>query len=592
MAANLRNNLIVVKGEDKTASIQSWKFDRYKPVVFITFNNGKSYPYNIDDVRFLKNPKNISVSKKLVYCKNNIKSGAETLQIFGSYCRIVYISNYTEICFAKDIKIIESALDNSKSRNCFDYLKNIAVKTGLKVNDHNILAAHYDKIDFIRDDSVLASFLSGTRNTRNEIEKENAVYPFGFNLSQKKAVENALNFDISVIEGPPGTGKTQTILNIIANAVMRGKSVAVVSNNNPATENVFDKLKKKGVEFIVASLGSSNNKNVFISGQTAQLPDMTEWTEKPSKSMMSELMSELDIKLKLKNELSFLTIEKDALIKEKVHFDDYYKTLAIDLPKPQFSKNVSAKKILAFSAEYEYILSKKHKIGLLKKLILRFSYGLKKTDLFGQDFKIISAYCQNIFYEKRLNEITARLSTIERELNTFDFDKKMAEYSESSMKVFKRFLYDKYKGRKRYVYSESDLRQNSEKFVSDYPVILSTTYSLSSSLSYKTCYDYVIVDEASQVDLATGALALFCAKKAVIVGDLKQLPNVVNREQKEITDEIFSKYNLPNAYKFSDHSLLSSVVELFPDIPKVLLKEHYRCHPEIIGFCNQKFYNN
>ena len=27
-------------------------------------------------------------------------------------------------------------------------------------------------------------------------------------------------------------------------------------------------------------------------------------------------------------------------------------------------------------------------------------------------------------------------------------------------------------------------------------------------------------------------------------------------------------------------------------MPHVLLKEHYRCHPEIIGFCNQRFYNN
>lgn len=43
--------------------------------------------------------------------------------------------------------------------------------------------------------------------------------------------------NISVIEGPPGTGKTQSILNIIANlAIMQGKTVAVVSGNNAAIE--------------------------------------------------------------------------------------------------------------------------------------------------------------------------------------------------------------------------------------------------------------------------------------------------------------------------------------------------------------------
>ena len=105
-------------------------------------------------------------------------------------------------------------------------------------------------------------------------------------------------------------------------------------------------------------------------------------------------------------------------------------------------------------------------------------------------------------------------------------------------------------------------------------------------------YDYVIVDEASQVDLATGVLALSCAKKAVIVGDLKQLPNVVNGIQKKITDEIFDQYDLDDAYRYSEHSLLSSITTLFPDVAHVLLREHYRCHPEIIGFCNQRFYNN
>jgi very-short-patch-repair endonuclease len=137
-----------------------------------------------------------------------------------------------------------------------------------------------------------------------------------------------------------------------------------------------------------------------------------------------------------------------------------------------------------------------------------------------------------------------------------------------------------------------DLWKNSEAFIREYPVILSTAYSLRSSLSHKVMYDYVIIDEASQVDLATGALALSCAKKAVIVGDLKQLPNVVDSETARKTDLLFNEFNLPEVYRYKSHSLLSAVSELFPNAPKVLLREHYRCHPKIIEFCNQKFYNN
>lgn len=45
-------------------------------------------------------------------------------------------------------------------------------------------------------------------------------------------------------------------------------------------------------------------------------------------------------------------------------------------------------------------------------------------------------------------------------------------------------------------------------------------------------------------------------------------------------------------YRYNNHSILSTISELFPQAPKILLKEHYRCHPKIIEFCNQKFYNN
>ena len=81
-------------------------------------------------------------------------------------------------------------------------------------------------------------------------------------------------------------------------------------------------------------------------------------------------------------------------------------------------------------------------------------------------------------------------------------------------------------------------------------------------------------DEASQVDLVIGALALSCAKNVVIVGDLMQVPNVVPREMKVVTDEIYNLFNLDSAYSYADNSLLSSIIRLYKDVPKTLLKEH------------------
>lgn len=591
---NIDNNLILIKGEDKTASVISWRFDEYKPVVFITFKGYKEYPYNTAHVQFLKNPKIVVLDDRIALKDGSPLSGATQLQFFGRYCRIVYKTGYRELASASGIRIVESALYSPESKNCFEYLKQIAIETGLVMEGHNILAKSYEKIDFVREDSVLAAFLSGKYENEHGEKNTSIVYPFGFNLSQKKAVDNALCNPISIIEGPPGTGKTQTILNIIANAVMRGESVAVVSSNNSATANVLEKLKKYGVDFIAAPLGNSSNREAFIESQNPGLPDMRAWRKAASElSGMRQDEAELDEKLKLQNELSAITAEQDMLEKEYAHFGDYYAALSFEGEMPSFSKRTAAAKILAFIAEYEVLLQTGARLGFFKKLSLKFTYGLKNFRFYGKTIETVVPYCQNLHYIRRLEEIKNRRLALQAMLSAFDFDAKMKRYSKMSMIAFKASLAKKYgTARSRGCYKAEDLWKDSEAFINDYPVVLSTTYSLRSSLSSRFVYDYVIVDEASQVDLATGALALSCAKKTVIVGDLKQLPNVVNQEQKKTTDHVFEQYGLPEAYRYSDHSLLSSVVALFPNAPHVLLKEHYRCHPEIIGFCNQRFYNN
>ncbi|MCQ6281614.1 hypothetical protein JN080_20710 [Bacillus sp. EB600] len=80
------------------------------------------------------------------------------------------------------------------------------------------------------------------------------------------------------------------------------------------------------------------------------------------------------------------------------------------------------------------------------------------------------------------------------------------------------------------IFTGDVLWKDFKTFIKEYPVILSTTHSLRNSPEKNYLFDYVIIDEASQVDLITGALALSCVKNAVIVGDVKQLPNVIPSE--------------------------------------------------------------
>ncbi len=142
---------------------------------------------------------------------------------------------------------------------------------------------------------------------------------------------------------------------------------------------------------------------------------------------------------------------------------------------------------------------------------------------------------------------------------------------------------------KRRIFSEENLWKNPYDVLMEYPVILSTTFSSGNSLGAKVMYDYLIMDEASQVDIATGALALACARNVVIVGDTKQLPNVVTEDVKARAKAIFDSYDINEGYQYT-RSFLQSVMDVIPDVTQTMLREHYRCHPRIIEFCNQKFY--
>lgn len=592
-----RNYLILIKGVDKTKEVSSWKTDFQGNFTQVAFNRGKPYKYRSANVRIFSSPAVIDAGCNLV-----IKDGipcADIIKIlrFDSYYRLFYRNGHEETVDGRRIRMVGSALENTRSKSCFDYLKEIADCVGLRDEDgRNILAARYEKIDFVREDSVLACYLDGRVGNNRTGIRTPAIFPFGFNISQKRAVENALSSRISMIEGPPGTGKTQTILNIIANAVMRGESAAVVSSNNSATANVYEKMEKYGVSFLAAQLGNAENKQLFIDSQEA-LPDLSEWLLPAgelaeNERRLREIGTELDRMLSLQNERASLLAESDALKKEYEHFRDIFRRDdTTDGKKPLFSEKTRAGGILRFAAEYELKTEEGAKPGFFDRLKWFFRYGLRNFRY--ARIPDLAEYCHSLFYDRRAAEIRKGISQIESELRDFDFGARMKKYAELSQNVFKAKLARRYTGpSERKIYELDELWKRSEDFIWDYPVVLSTSYSLRSSLSGRFVYDYVIVDEASQVDIATGALAVSCGKKAVIVGDLRQLPNVVTPEARRQTESIFSRYGLAEAYSYADNSLLSSAEKLFPQAPKVLLREHYRCHPEIIGFCSQRFYNN
>ena len=92
--------------------------------------------------------------------------------------------------------------------------------------------------------SLLHSFLSGNVNNNklHHIDEDVLISVVPMDNSQRRAVCSALNQKVSVVTGPPGTGKTQMIVNLIANALLFGKKVLVASKNNKAVDNVKERF--------------------------------------------------------------------------------------------------------------------------------------------------------------------------------------------------------------------------------------------------------------------------------------------------------------------------------------------------------------
>ena len=127
---------------------------------------------------------------------------------------------------------------------------NLKMELQLALSSKNIalaqISAELNRLNssMVEKNSLLKQFLSHSEfgNLIEKISVDELIPISALDESQASVVAHALSNRFSVVTGAPGTGKTQVILNIIANALMRDKSVLVASKNNKAVDNVKDRF--------------------------------------------------------------------------------------------------------------------------------------------------------------------------------------------------------------------------------------------------------------------------------------------------------------------------------------------------------------
>lgn len=594
--------MIIANGKIVTSGVLDYEINNLTNTCVITFENNKAYPYNASNVSILCDPTSLNPQSYQIRYNGKYLYDISSIHVFkeadAEYWHICFSNGYEHDYSRGDLEIEKSVLDHEDAKRIFEYLREVAENIGPNTeNGDSFLIKQYKKITFIDNKTAASAYLNPNDvQPKTDIDLATLIFPFGCNESQYQAVRNALANRISIIEGPPGTGKTQTILNIIANLVLQGKTIQVISNNNSAIDNVIEKMSapQYGVEFIAARLGKNEKKDIFIEKQTGTYPDLSMWAsdEYSTPEFFSSLQKKRSMLLEIfkdKNHLAELKQKLHSIQLEKKYFDD----LTTDKSFVISGKPLSSEKLMEFWQEYQDIKNGNIKAGLSYRISRYYSMGISFRKIMKQDSATVMNRIQELYYSVVIDEIRSQISSIEEKLNNINADALMKEFTENSLKCFHAVLAKRYDyNKERMVFSKDSLWKNPNAFLIEYPVILSTTYTARSSLGKHAQFDYMIMDEASQVDVVTGTLSMSCAKSAVVVGDSKQLPNVVTSKQKEQLDSIFQKYNIPKAYDYSENSFLKSLCILFGErVPHVILREHYRCHPQIIGFCNEKFYH-
>lgn len=573
---------IYMNEQDKTNQITDWRLSSKGNQLMVTvdFPSGKSFTQPLDLCKIT--PQN-EIEAGLLSSEENIYHQIDKATEYGDKYLVVNYPNDPKkyVMKSENVNIIENS--SLKNENIFSYFTKIVKERVNQASPKNKPMAEnierqLNKVIPFKG-TALHAYCYGKNEIRDSLE--HYIFPFGLNESQLEAVENAFSSQISIIEGPPGTGKTQTILNIIANILVNKKTVAIVSNNNPAVENVYEKMKKKELDYLVAKLGSSNNKTEFFSA-LKEVPLYNSDSEAITIEEIDEILVKVRTGLTTQNIVAQLIAEISELSIEKKHLEELYEENERGSLMNVGRYKLSPEKTSDLLAYMNFLSPKKLSFKERVRLLLDFRiFRTKFLDTYTERINFIYSL-QYYYYEIKLQQKEQQLEKYKNDLKKDNFKQLLEDLTDKSMQYLNQELSKTIPLNSSF--TSDNYKKDFSNFIKRFPVIGSSTHSIINSIADGAVLDYVIIDEASQQDIVPGILSLGCAKNIIVVGDRKQLPHIPEKTDIAVP----SKY-----YDCTKYSLLDSFVKLFNDqVPITLLKEHYRCHPKIIQFCNQQFYNN
>lgn len=475
--------------------------------------------------------------------------------------------------------------------------------------------------------SALWKFIHKQFNNNPKFEKE-ILKVLPLNDEQEAAVRSALSADVTLIAGPPGTGKTQVVANLIINAAMTGQSVLFTSKNNNAVDVVVKRVNSLNKELPLVLRYEKNAKQC--------ISDYTQLWEKARKKDIS-LNDTINAYNRVYSSYSLKQKQKDQIVKTRNQLDEIEQKVCAIRDKYQHIIGViSETEISEVNDAYQDFVKcraalKNGPYRFIDK-IFRKRWKNKITKHIGEEVEIV-----NSFLRKYQQGLSITHCANDREWMQFDnnfhslmgdlkliasYDSLLKEVCESisleqldavmmgeqvELQAKAKTAWNAWLNEHISVFNTKNrgelhnyLSLLEHDHVDSYtpalrsmlPVSAITSLSARRRLPFKEAvYDLLIIDEASQCDIASMIPLLMRAKRVAVIGDKQQLNHICLLSKQTDLSLILSN-DIEARWSYRSSSIYDLAESMTEPENIIQLRDHHRSFLDIIQFSNQEFYDN
>ena len=506
--------------------------------------------------------------------------------------------------------------------------------------------------------TALKEWIRGDFSNEKKENQDPLLEPIPLNEEQRLATRKALSQKLTVVTGPPGTGKSQIVTSILINAAFRKQSVLFSSKNNQAVDVVVNRGNAITDRPLVLRLGRDTHQAGLIDHLTTLLStsknsyNKTKYDEASSDyklivNSLKEIESKTKTVVDLRNEVDEISQNLSNIIDDfdqdqinrykKFNFKElgvlngqidllHEQTIDFDKSKQDFFT-----KMLWFGISNQRQDRLSRTLNALHPELKKISKDFQSIPTIDEDglcipslYNLITSVKEKIDQVRSYLVYREALIKLQSSESLFDLSKQAFEKNDNlhkiSIKLYKNWLQHiatQLEERERKNISDflsvlqliENANENNTKLASKiwaqyYRLLPSVQKTLPcwavTSLSVKSkvpslpaFFDLLVIDEASQCDIASAIPLLFRAKRVVVIGDPKQLTHISQISQKQDI-QLMAKYDLQEKFLnwgYSSNSLFSLAAGLVKGENIVNLKDHHRSHKHIIQFSNAVFYD-